>query len=291
MPRFAYVNGAYVPHRLGAVHVEDRGYQFADGVYEVIHAFRNRLIDEVAHLDRLDRSLHALSIDRPMARRALRLTMRELLRRNRVKTGLLYIQVTRGVAPRDHKFPAAAAPSLVMTARAIGEFPQAMLEHGVKVVTMPDIRWGRCDIKSVSLLANVLGKQQAAQADAYEAWMVDDTGAITEGASSNAWIVTPDNTLVTRPLGPQILAGITRTTLLALADEMGYAVEERTFSVDEACRAKEAFLSSSSHFVTPVTQIDDSVIANGSPGGVTTALHRRYVLYMEESESISSRIG
>jgi len=221
----------------------------------------------------------------------MRLIMRELLRRNRVQTGLLYIQVTRGVAPRDHKFPAAATPSLVMTARSIDEFPQAMRDEGVKVITLPDIRWGRCDIKSVALLANVLGKQQAAQADAYEAWMVDAAGCVTEGASSNAWIVTPDNTLVTRPLGPQILAGITRDTLIALAGELGYVVEERPFSVAEACRAKEAFLSSSSHFVTPVTQIDDSVIANGKPGGVTMALHQRYIHFMQETSPNNSRPG
>lgn len=291
MPRIAYVNGAYVPHHRAAVHIEDRGYQFADGVYEVVNTYRGRLIDELPHLDRLDRSLGELSIAQPMARQAMRLVMREVVRRNRMTTGLLYIQVTRGVAARDHKFPRAAKPAVVMTARAIDEFPQEMLDDGVKVVTIPDIRWSRCDIKSTALLPNILGKQIAAEADAYEAWMVDNSDNITEGASSNAWIVTADNTLVTQPTGPRILAGITRRAIIGLAAELGYRLQERPFTVTEAYQAKEAFMSNSSHFVTPVTQIDDTVIANGKPGGFTIALHERYVLFMEDTVPIGSLKG
>jgi len=290
MPRIAYVNGAYVPHRRACVHIEDRGYQFADGAYEVVNTYRGRLIDEVAHLERLDRSLNELSIAPPMARQSMRLVMREVVRRNRMATGLLYIQVTRGVAPRDHKFPRTAKPALVMTARSIPEFPREMLDDGVKILTVPDIRWARCDIKSVALLPNILAKQAAAEAQAYEAWMVDDGEYVTEGSSSNAWIVTADNVLVTQPTGHRILAGITRRAIMSLAEELGYAVEERPFTVAEAYQAKEAFMSNSSHFVTPVTQIDDTVIANGKPGALTVGLHERYILFMEESAPLSSLV-
>ncbi|MGB0625311.1 MAG: D-amino-acid transaminase [Alphaproteobacteria bacterium] len=283
MPRIAYVNGRYLDHRRAAVHIEDRGYQFADGVYEVIHLFRGRLVDEEPHLDRLDRSLGELRIAWPLSRAALRIAMRELIRRNRFATGLLYIQVTRGVAPRDHKFPSAVRSALVMTVRSIPEFPAEMRENGVAVVTIDDLRWARCDIKSVALLPNVLGKQAAAEAEAYEAWMCDGDGFVTEGTSSNAWIVTADGTLVTRPAGPDILRGITRQAIFELAAELGIPAEERKFTREEALGAREAFLSNSSHFVTPVTRIDGTVIANGKPGSLSTALHDRYRAFMADA--------
>lgn len=291
MPRIAYVNGAYVPHRHASVHIEDRGYQFSDGAYEVVNTYRGRLIDELRHLQRLDRSLSELSIASPMAQQAMRLVMREVVRRNRMTTGLLYIQVTRGVAPRDHKFPRSIKPAMVMTARSIPEFPQEMVDDGVKILTIADIRWARCDIKSVALLPNILAKQAAAEAGAYEAWLVDECDYVTEGSSSNAWIVTVDNILVTQPTGRRILAGITRQAIISLAGELGYTVEERPFTVTEAYQAKEAFMSNSSHFVTPVTQIDDAVIANGKPGNLTIELHQRYVRFMEESAPIDSLMG
>lgn len=287
MPRTAYVNGTYVDHRDAVVHVEDRGYQFADGVYEVIHLFRGRLIDEEPHLDRLARSLRELDMDWPMNRSALRIAMREIVRRNRFATGLLYIQVTRGVAPRDHKFPVGVQPSIVMTVRPIPEFSSAMRDQGVGVITIEDIRWARRDIKSVSLLPNVLGKQAAAAAQVYEAWMVDGDGFITEGTSSNAWIVTADGRLVTRPAGHDILRGITRQVILDLARELDIPFEERKFSREEAYEAREAFLSNSSHFVTPVTRIDDRVVANGEPGSLSTALHSRYVEFMADFPKIA----
>lgn len=287
MPRIAYVNGRYLDHRQAAVHVEDRGYQFSDGVYEVIHLFRNRLIDEDAHLDRLDRSLRELQMDWPMSRNAMGLIMRELVRRNRYATGLIYIQVSRGVAPRDHKFPDGVRSALVMTVRPIPEFPAEMIEDGVKIIVIDDIRWGRPDIKSVALLPNVLGKQMAAEEDAYEAWMRDADGFITEGTSSNAWIVTADGTLVTHPEGRDILRGITRQEIIVLADELGIPFEERKFTAEEACTAREVFMSNSSHFVTPVTRIGDAVIANGKPGSLSLALHERYLEFME-SEPIAT---
>ncbi|MBO6782627.1 MAG: D-amino-acid transaminase [Alphaproteobacteria bacterium] len=287
MPRIAYVNGRYVDHRAAAVHVEDRGYQFADGVYEVIHLFRNRLIDEEPHLDRLDRSLRELDMAWPMGRAAMRVAMREIVRRNGYATGLLYIQVTRGVAPRDHKFPQLPMSSLVMTVRPIPEFPDDMREEGVAVVTIDDIRWARRDIKSISLLPNVLGKQAAADAGAYEAWMIDADGMVTEGTSSNAWIVNGEGTLVTRPADHDILRGITRQAILRMADELDIAFEERPFSRDEALGAREAFMSNSSHFVTPVTRIDDNAIANGRPGSLSTALHERYLDFMKEFQKLN----
>ena len=287
MPRTAYVNGTYVDHRDAVVHVEDRGYQFADGVYEVIHLFRGRLIDEEPHLDRLARSLNELEMDWPMNRSALRVAMREIVRRNRFATGLLYIQVTRGVAPRDHKFPTGIRPSIVMTVRPIPEFSGEMRDHGVGVITIEDIRWARRDIKSISLLPNVLGKQAAAAAQVYEAWMYDDDGFITEGTSSNAWIITAEGRLVTRPAGHDILRGITRQEILELARELDIPFEERKFTREEAYDAREAFLSNSSHFVTPVTRIDDRVIANGEPGSLSTALHGRYVEFMADFPKIA----
>jgi D-alanine transaminase len=283
VPRIAYVNGRYLDHRRAAVHIEDRGYQFADGVYEVIHLFRGRLVDEDPHLDRLDRSLGELRIAWPLSRAALRIAMRELIRRNRFVTGLLYIQVTRGVAPRDHKFPSAVRSALVMTVRSIPEFSAEMRENGVAVVTIDDLRWARCDIKSVALLPNVLGKQAAAEAEAYEAWMCDAEGFVTEGTSSNAWIVTADGTLVTRPAGPDILRGVTRQAIFELAAGVGIPAEERKFTREEALGAREAFLSNSSHFVTPVTRIDGTVIAKGKPGSLSTALHERYLAFMADA--------
>jgi D-alanine transaminase len=288
MSRIAYVNGRYVPHGDAAVHIEDRGYQFADGVYEVVTVFDRRLIDEEPHLDRLDRSLRELSIAAPMGRMALRQVMREMVRRNRIVNGLLYLQVTRGVARRTHAFPPAnVRPALVMTARPVA-FPAAeTLENGVRVVTIPDIRWVRRDIKSISLLPNVLGKQAAVEQGAFEAWMVDDDDDVTEGTSSNAWIVTADNCIVTRQTGNEILNGITRQAILAVARANGLEFQERAFSVDEAKSAREAFLSSATSFVLPVTQIDDRVIANGKPGSLTRVLNRHYLDHMASLPRIS----
>ncbi|MEQ8817905.1 MAG: D-amino-acid transaminase [Thalassobaculum sp.] len=279
MSRIAYVNGRYVPHADAAVHVEDRGYQFADGVYEVVLIFDGAMVDEIPHLDRLDRSLRELRIVEPMSRPALRSVMRELLRRNRIRTGLIYMQVTRGVARRDHPFPKQAQPSLVMTAKRIALPAAAAVENGVKVISIRDIRWERCDIKTVALLPNVLGKQQAKEAGAYEAWQVDDDGLVTEGTSTNAWIVTKDGELVTRNANAAILNGITRLTLLKLAEREKLKFVERGFTVDEAKQAREAFISSATSFVTPVTQIDEAVIGNGKAGSVGLGLRQAYLAY------------
>jgi D-alanine transaminase len=279
--RCAYVNGRYVPHADAAVHIEDRGYQFADGVYEVIALRRGRLLDEEAHMARLDRSLAELEIAPAMSHAALGLVMRELVRRNRLGDGNLYLQMTRGVAPRDHGFPAGVETSLVLTARRAKPQPQALVEQGVAVVTMPDIRWGRCDIKSIALLPNVLGKQAARAAGAYEAWLVDRDGHVTEGTSSNAWIVTAAGRLVTRKTGNDILAGVTRRSLIALLGEQGLALEERPFTVAEAKAAREALLTSTTSAVLAVTRIDGAKVGGGRPGKLFGALRRIYLDYAD----------
>jgi D-alanine transaminase len=285
MPKLAYVNGRYRPHSEAAIHIEDRGYQFADGVYEVVPVVHGTLVDEEPHLDRLERSLRELRIAMPMSRPALKLVSREVMRRNGLSYGFLYMQVTRGVAARDHKFPKAAKPALVMTVRQTVPQSQELLGRGVGVVTLPDIRWGRCDIKSVSLLPNVLAKQQAVEAGAYEAWMVDAEGRVTEGSSTNAWIVTQDNLLLTRNANNSILNGITRIRLLDLADKEGLAFEERPFTVEEALNAREAFLTSSTNFVLAVTRIDDRPVGNGHPGLFTGKLRQHYMDYIESSKA------
>jgi D-alanine transaminase len=284
MTRFAYVNGRYCLHPEAMVHVEDRGYQFADGVYEVIALHRSRFVDEQPHLDRLDRSLFELRIGWPMAPAALKLVMRELVRRNGLSEGSIYIQVTRGVAPRDHAFPKTrVAPALVMTTRRARAISAAAMRDGVSVVTIADIRWGRCDIKSVGLLPNVLGKQTAVEAGAYEAWQVNAAGVVTEGASTNAWIVTREGRVVTHPPGSQILNGVTRLTVLRLAAESQIAVEERPFTLAELKGAREAFLTSTSSHVLPVTRVDGAPIGDGKPGRVALRLRELYLAEIERA--------
>jgi D-alanine transaminase len=280
MPRLAYVNGRYVAHRDARVHIEDRGYQFADGVYEVVPVIGGRPVDEEPHLERLDYSLRELRMAPARSRPALRFICRELVRRNGLSNGFLYIQVTRGAAPRDHKFPAAPTPAIVVTTKHFKGPSAELLARGARVIVIPDIRWGRCDIKSISLLPNVLGKQQAHERGAFEAWMVDREGKVTEGTSTNAWIVTRDQRVVTRQLSAAILAGITRSSLLKLVAADGYVLEERPFSVDEAKSAAEAFLTSSTSLVLPITQIDDAAVGDGHPGPLTKKLRTLFQRYV-----------
>lgn len=284
--RTAYVNGRYLPHREAAVHVEDRGYQFADGVYEVCEVARGYIVDGKRHLDRLNRSLGELSIGWPLARSALQIIMREVVRRNRVVNGLVYVQVTRGVASRDFVFPANTHPSLVVTARKADPAAAASrAETGIAVITVPENRWDRVDIKTVGLLPNVLAKQKAKQAGAQEAWFVDADGMVKEGGSSNAWIVTRDGRLVTRPAEHGILRGITRTTMFEVAAKLGLTIEERHFSVDEAKAAREAFISSATTIAMPVVSIDGTTIANGHPGSVTLSLRSAFFDVAEKARA------
>jgi len=281
MSRIAYVNGQYVPHGQASVHVEDRGYQFADGVYEVVTIVGSHMIDEEGHLDRLWRSLGELKIDAPMKRDPLKMVMREVIRQNGIENGIIYLQVTRGVAPRDHPFPKHTAPALVMTAKRLSlDAADKKAEKGINVITVPDIRWARRDIKSVSLLPNVLAKQEATENDAYEAFQVDDDGMVTEGSSTNAWIVTQEGKVVTRPTGNDILAGITRASLIRELEKNDVRFELRPFSADELHSAREVFLTSSTSYVLPVVKVDDHVIGNGQPGSISNKLRDIYKDFM-----------
>jgi len=285
MPRLADVNGRFVRQAEASVSVEDRGFQLSDGVYEVWAVFDGRLVDSEGHFARLQRSLGELSIDPPMGRAALDLVLRETIRRNRIGAGTVYLQVTRGAAPRDHAFPSPTPkPTLVVTARrGDPKGAAARAAAGVKVITLADIRWGRCDIKSIGLLPNVLAKQAAREQGAFEAWLVDAQGLVTEGAASNAWIVDAEGVLRTRDLGSNILRGVTRLSLFDLAREEGLEVQEQAFTVAEAKSAREAFLTGAGALVMPVVRIDDTVIGDGSPGPVAKRLRALYIQHGRKS--------
>lgn len=278
MSRFAYVNGRYVRHADASVHIEDRGYQFSDAVYEVWSVFDGRLADTQGHLDRLDRSLKALRIASPMSRAALLVVLYEVIRRNRIKEGMVYLQVSRGVAPRDHFFPTDVKPALVITARPVDRNAAAAKARvGIKVITQPDIRWGRCDIKTVGLLPNVLAKQAAKDAGASDVLFVDKDDFITEGGSANAYIVDDTGVIRTRSLKSNILAGITRAQLLKILKTADIELKEDAFTVAEALAAKEVFITAATSLVMPVVEIDGHKIADGQPGPVATALREAYI--------------
>ena len=277
MSRIAYVNGRYLPFADAKVSIEDRGYQFGDGVYEVCEVRSGRLVDERRHLARLLRSLGELRIRMPMSLAALAVVLREVVARNRISYGLVYIQVTRGVARRDHGFPPPQVkPSLVVTARALDASRDAALAQGIAVISAPDNRWDRVDIKTIGLLPNVLARQAAIEQGARDAWFVNAQGSVTEGASSNAWIVTATGAVVTRAADRSILRGVTRTVLFEAIKAQGLSIEERPFKLAEAYAAREAFATSATQIVVPVVMIDGRQIGDGRPGPVATALRRAY---------------
>ncbi len=277
--RVAYVNGRFLPHRDASVHVEDRGFQFADAVYEVWSVRNGRLMDADGHFQRLERSLGELRIPAPRSRAALEHIIRELLRRNRVTNGLVYLQISRGQARRDHAFPKQpTTPTIVLTCKRLDyAATDTRAARGIAVMTVPDQRWARCDIKTVNLLPNVLAKQAAHEAGAAEAWQVDRDGRVTEGSSTNAWIITKAGRLVTRQADHGILHGVTRARILKCAQELGLEIEERGFTPQEAYDAREAFLTSATSFVTPVVSIDGRTIANGEPGSLALSLRETYL--------------
>jgi D-alanine transaminase len=281
MSRIAYVNGRYLPHRHAQVHVEDRGFQFADAVYEVIAIRHGAFVDEDRHLARLTRSRGAVKMAAPMSDAALKLVLRETVRRNRVVDGIVYLQVTRGEAPRDFAFPPARRPSLIVTARSQRIADPRLVERGIAVITLPDARWKRPDIKSVALLPNVLAKQQAKEAAAHEAWQVDADGNVTEGTSSNAWIVNEASEVITRQADRGILNGVTRMGLLDIVARAGMKLVERPFSVAEAKAAREAMLTSATNGVLPVVRIDGQPVGEGKPGPLATALAAAYRAFMD----------
>jgi D-alanine transaminase len=285
MSRIAYVNGRYLPLAHASVNIEDRGYQFSDGVYEVCEVKGGRLVDERRHIERLGRSLTELRIAMPMAVESLGVILREVVRRNRVRWGIVYLQITRGVSRRDHAFPAAGTkPSIVVTARNLDAAnAEKVAADGIAVISVPDNRWDRVDIKSVSLLPNVLAKQTAREQGAREAWFVDKQGYVTEGSSSNAWIVTKNNTVVTRQVDNAILKGITRTVVLDIIAAQGLKLDVRPFTMDEAYAAREAFITSASQTVMPVVKIDGRPVGNGAPGLLSSALRKDYYRHAEMS--------
>ncbi len=287
MSRVAYVNGRFLRHGEAAVHIEDRGFQFADGVYEVWAVMDGHLIDAAGHFARLARSLAELKIAAPMSESALKLVLAETVRRNRVKEGLVYLQVTRGVARRDHPFPDPPAPaSVIVTARLVDRAAaEARAAAGVAVITTPETRWARCDIKTTGLLPNVLAKQAAREADAVEAWFVDELGLVSEGGSSNAWIVDASGVLRTRDIQANILRGVTRESLLRLTRATGVSFEERPFSVEEAQRAREAFITGAGALLAPVVRINGKPVGKGVPGPVAKRLRQ---LYIEEARRTAS---
>ena len=275
----AYVNGRYLPLAHAKVNVEDRGLQFADAVYEVWAVLDGRLGDAEGHFTRLARSLGELRIAMPMPRPALLAVLRETVRRNGLRNGLVYLQVTRGVAPRDHAFPMGAVkPGVIVTAKPVDlGAAEVKARVGVGVVTTPESRWARCDIKTTGLLPNALAKQAAREAGAYEAWFVDPDGHVTEGASTNAWIVTADGVLVTRDTAANILRGITRAGVVAVAEGVQLRIEERPFTLAEAHAASEAFITAATAFVTPVVRIDGQPVGEGRPGPVALRLRDLYL--------------
>jgi D-alanine transaminase len=276
--RIAYVNGRYLPHARAAVHIEDRGLQFADAIYEVVGVVDGRFLDEELHLDRLQRSVGELGMSMPMGRAALKLLTREMARRNGVRDGLIYFQVTRGAVRRDHAVPGAPPrPTLIVTARNLD--PAAIeqrREKGVRAISRPDERWARCDIKSTALLPNILAKSAARDAGAFEAWLVDRDGNVTEGASTSAWIVTAEGRVVTRDLSNAILPGVTRRVILKAAAEAQIPVEERKFTLDEVYAAREAFITAATLGATAVVDLDGRRIGDGSPGPLTRRIQELY---------------
>jgi D-alanine transaminase len=279
MSRIAYVNGAYLPLRSAAISIQDRGFQFADSIYEVWAVRGGRIFDVAGHMARLQRSLDELRIVRPMGETALMAVMRETLRRNRVRDGIVYVQISRGAADRDHTFPATdVRPTIVVTAKTLDR--QAISRRaaeGIKVISAPEARWARRDIKSINLLPNVLARQRAKEEGAFEAWFVDADGFVTEGTSSTAWIVDTAGMLRTRALSENLLHGVTRSAVLQLARETQAHVEERAFTIGEAKAAREAFIAAASNAAMAVVEIDGVQIGDGRPGPVTKALRAAYL--------------
>lgn len=280
--RIAYVDGRYLPHGDAGVHIEDRGLQFADSIYEVCAIAGGRLLDEAGHFARLERSLGEIGMKMPMPPRALRTVMQETARRNRVKDGILYLQITRGALRRDHPIPERAQPTVIITARTLDMAAFAKRrEEGIAVMSRPDIRWGRCDIKSTGLLPNVLAKTEARKNGAYEAWLVDKEGFVTEGTSTNAWIVTAEGRVVTRKLGNAILPGVTRASVIHALAQAQLTVDERAFRLEEAFAAREAFITAATAGIVPVVKIDGREIGEGRPGPVAARVYALYRAFAE----------
>ena len=286
MARCIYVNGAYQGYDSAMVHAEDRGFQFGDAVYEVMEVKSGKIIDETRHLQRLTRSLGELDMAQPMSDAALRQVIRETVRRNRVGDGMVYLQVSRGSGPRNFLFSGVqTGPTTVCLARSVDPSAQAAAaQTGIRVITVPEMRWARCDIKTVMLLPSSLAKQRAKQAGAQEAWFIDADGYILEGGSSNAWILTADNEIVTRPADDAILRGVTRTTLMDVLAKLGLTLKERAFTREEVLNAREAFITSATNMVMPVVEVDGQPIGDGVPGEIVGRLRDAFHQVAEASD-------
>lgn len=282
MPRFVYLNGQYIEHAQAFIHAEDRGFLFGDAVYEVIACIHGHLADERGHLDRLTRSLSELKMKMPVERETLRFIMRELLRKNRQKNAAIYLQISRGSAPRDFKFPTPDTQQTIMLISYDFDYDgNAAVKNGIKVKTVPDIRWGRRDIKTTLLLPQSMAKQSAVDDGLGDVFMVDPQGYITEASASNAWIVTKDKKLVTRKVSSDILRGITRTAVEKLSKQMNLVIEERSFTPAEAYEAIEAFTTSATALITPVIEIDGYMIGDGKRGDICKNLYDEYRAYVD----------
>lgn len=276
MSRIVYVNGEFLPEEEAKISVFDRGFLFADGIYEVATVIQGQLIDNLPHLQRLKRSADELKMALPNTLEEIELIQKEMVKRNALEEGVLYLQVTRGAADRDFAFPQNAKPSLVMFTQAKKLVESSHANNGISVISLEDIRWNRRDIKTVQLLAPSIAKQAALEAGADDAWLIEE-GFVTEGSSNNAYIISKDDVIITRQIGNEILSGITRASVLALAKEHGYKIEERPFTIEEAYGAKEAFVTSASTFVWPVKEIDGHMIGGGQPGPAARRLRELYL--------------
>ncbi len=285
MSKIAYVNGTYLPQRAAAVNIEDRGYQFGDAIYEVVHLHGGRFVDEDRHLERLERSLKQIHLPMPMPRAALRLVLHEVARRNRLSEGLLYMQVSRGVAKRDHAFPnKPVQPALVVTIRRVAPYPTDPDRWAIGCITAPDLRWARRDIKSTNLLPNVLARQAAREAGAEEAILFDPaTRMVNEGAATTIWIVDAEGVLRTRHLDPVILPGCTRGALIGELEAAGIAYREEGFSLDELAAARECFLTSATSFVKPITAVDGRPVGDGAVGPMTRRLFALFAAHVHRA--------
>lgn len=272
----SYINGRYIHNKFAKVHIEDRGFQFADGIYEVVAQINGQWVDMEWHLDRLEYSMNELKIDMPITRKAIEQIANRLMALNRIRfSGYIYIQITRGTAPRDHVFPSYSQPSIIMTVKRFSPPPFEQAIQGKKVITGPENRWNRPDIKSIALLPNILAKQEAKEAGAIEYWFVKDD-KIREGGSSNSWIISKEGELITHPATQDILNGITRRRIIEIAKNQGLKIKERAFSVKEAHEASEAFISSSTKLIAPISQIDEHIINEGKTGKITQSLIKHF---------------
>tara|TARA_B100000029_G_scaffold516680_1_gene632676 strand:- start:15761 stop:16639 length:879 start_codon:yes stop_codon:yes gene_type:complete len=287
MKNLTYLNNKFVEHSKAKISVEDRGFLFSDSIYELISVLNGELIDLKPHLNRLKSSLKKIKINYKVNQLKFQNVIKKLIKNNKIFNGYVYIQITRGVAERKHEFPLKYKPSVIIFTKNLN-INNNIYKKGIKIITIPDIRWLRRDIKTTSLLANVLSKQMAVEKNAFESWLIDD-GYITEGSASNAWIIKNSNTIITHPSNTKILKGVTRDTVIKILKKNNFKIKERAFNLIEAKNAKEAFLTSSTLSVLPVVKIDNYNISNGKPGDITKKIMFLYKNYISKNKNLISK--